>query len=59
MSYLAEISYFQDKANMGDMYMDEFLHELGIVLEHGEPHDDTISKLKPFKLEGPFDLSAD
>ena len=44
---------------MGHMYMDEFLHELGIVLEHGEPHDDTTSNLKPFKLEQPYDLSAD
>ena len=59
MHYLAEISYFQDKANMGDMYMDEFLHELGIVLEHGEPHDDTTSNLKPFKLEQPSDVSLD
>lgn len=59
MHYLSEISYFQDKANMGHMYMDEFLHELGIVLEHGGPHDDTTSNLKPFKLEQPYDLSAE
>ena len=44
---------------MGHMYMDEFLHELGIVLEHGGPHDDTTSNLKPFKLEQPYDLSAE